>query len=687
MSPRVVSLVYRKELKETLRDRRTLIIMVLLPLVLYPLVVLALGQGAAAQRLDQQEKSSRVGITGARWQRLEHTLAGMKRVEITKPGTLDKLHAGQIDLMVVVPSGYREELARDGTVALSLSYLRSSDRSVEALRRAREALKELAADMREERLKARGLPLTLPDPVKLEEEDKATSRAMGAKILAGALPLMVVLMVLLGAFYPAIDLTAGEKERGTLETLLVSPVRRTDVITGKFLVVATIALATGLLNLGSIGLSFFLGFRTFLDMAKLPLSLPWSHLGLTVLALVPASIFYAAVMLAVAALARSFKEAQNLLTPIYMVFMMPSMLAMLPWIKLTPVSAMVPAVNIALLTREIISGKLEILPLLICLLSSLLYTAAALRLAARIYSSERLLFAPEPLATRLRARRDKTRGLRTRPDPGEAVMVLLLVMGLILMVGQRLQMADLVSGLLVTEWVLIALPVILLMRLGRFNVRAALGLRYPGTMTMLGAALAGVSGWVLVGVLVEQVQQRVMPIPEEFLKEMQRMLFSEDRHMLLDLFLLAVSPAICEELLFRGLLLRATVRPLGMRGAILLNGILFGVFHLSIHRFMPTLLLGLVLAYIALRSGSLLPGILFHFLNNGFAVVVGRLVGDATGSTPPEMVSIPVVLTAAVIFTVGIVLVNRANAGEGLAPSRARPPSTPGPSDPADPPG
>ena len=671
MSPRMVALVYRKELLETLRDRRTLIIMVLLPLVLYPLVVMILGQGAAAQRLDQKETSSRIGLSGPRWERMERALAQVERVEIAEPATVDRLHTGEIDLLVQVPAAFSKELDQDGTVSISLRYLRNSDRSVEALRRAREALLKLTNKLRDERLTSKGLPLTLADPMKLEEQDLATSKAMGAKILAGALPLMVVLMVLLGAFYPAIDLTAGEKERGTLETLLVSPVSRTDIITGKFLVVATIALATGLLNLGSMGLSFYLGFRTFLATTDINLDLPWSHLGLTVLALFPAAIFYAAVMLAVAALARSFKEAQNLLTPIYMIFMMPSMLAMLPWVKLTPLSAMVPAVNIALLTREIISGNLEIIPLLICLVSTLVYTAAALKLAARIYSSERLLFAPEPLSRRLRAKRKKSG--RAVPEPGEAAVVLLLVMGLILFVGQRLQMADLVSGLLVTEWVLIALPVVLLMRLGRFDARAALGLKYPGTRAMLGAALAGVSGWILVGVLVEQVQQRIMPIPEEFLKEMQRMLFSQERHMLLDLFLLAVSPAICEELLFRGLVLRATRGALGFRGAILLNGILFAVFHLSIHRFMPTLLLGLVLAYIALQTGSMLPGVLFHFLNNGFAVVVGRLAGDATGSTPPEMVSIPVVVTAAVVFALGITLVRKAAARAAMGAA------TPGP--------
>ena len=680
MSPRIVGLVYRKELIETLRDRRTLIIMVLLPLVLYPLVVLTLGQGAAAQRLDQQEKTSRIGFTGPRWERMERALAEVERVEIARPSTVDHLRAGKVDLLVQVPDAFSKELKRDGTVSLSLRFLRNSDRSMEALRRAREALLKLTNKLRDERLTSKGLPLTLAEPMKLEEQDLATSKAMGAKILAGALPLMVVLMVLLGAFYPAIDLTAGEKERGTLETLLVSPVRRTDIITGKFLVVATIALATGVLNLGSMGLSFYLGFRTFLVTADINLDLPWNHLGLTVLALVPASIFYAAVMLAVASLARSFKEAQNLLTPVYMVFMMPSMLAMLPWVKLTPVSAMVPAVNIALLTREIITGNLEILPLVICLLSSLLYTAAALKLAARIYSSERLLFAPEPLSRRLRAKRKKSG--RTVPEPGEAAVVLLLVMGLILFVGQRLQISDIVSGLLVTEWVLIALPVVVLMRLGRFDARKALGLINPGTRTMLGAGLAGISGWVLVGVLVEHVQQRVMPIPEEFLKEMQRLLFSQERHILLDLFLLAVTPAICEELLFRGLLLRATRGALGFGGAILLNGVLFGVFHLSIHRFMPTLLLGLVLAYIALRSGSLLPGILFHFLNNGFAVVVGRLAGDATGATPPGMVSVPVVLTAAVIFVAGIMLVNRGSPG----PEAGSQPPKPARAGPADPP-
>ncbi len=659
----VVSLVFRKELKETLRDRRTLMIMVLLPLVIYPLVVLALGQGVAATRMDQKEKVSRVGLVGKSWTQLEQALADHDRIQLVDGAAGDaRLQRRELDLLVVVPATAKKDLASGGTVALTLRYDQSQDRSSVALNRAREVIDALEVKLREARFKGRGLPLTLANPVDLERENIASSQALGAKVLAGALPLMVVLMVLLGAFYPAIDLTAGEKERGTLETLLVAPVKRTDIIAGKFLVVTTIAMVTGLLNLGSIGLSFFLGFRTYLDVAKLPIDLPWSSLAMTVVALVPASIFYAAVMLAVAALARSFKEAQNLLTPIYMVFMMPSMLAMLPWIKLTPLAALVPAVNIALLTREIITGNMQPLPVVLCIVSSVIYTGIALALAARIYSSERLLFAPEPLSTRLRGKKGRGAGgppLRTTPEPREAAIVLMMVMALILFVGQRLQLSDLVSGLLITEWVLIAMPVVLLMKLGRFDPRAALALVPVRHRVYLGAALAGLSGWVLVGVMVEQLQQRVMPIPQEMLDEMQRLLFSQERALWLDLFLLALSPAVCEELLFRGLLLRGTRQALGDRGAILLNGVLFGVFHLSIYRFFPTFTLGLVLAYIALRSGSLYPCILFHFLNNGCAVVVGRFLGDAKGNAPPELVNVPLVLAAAAVFALGIALVGR----------------------------
>ena len=656
MNFRAVGLIYAKELRETLRDRRTLIVMVLLPLVLYPVVIFAIGQAILMQQSVADEEPSTVGLGGAAWPWLEACLKKHKLIQLTRGAGRPQLDVEKIDLLVTVPADYSRSLSTYGTVALTLTHDETRQRSQQALHRTRKALAGLADELHQRRLQQRQLPRSFSKPLRLQETSVASSREVGAHMLSKVLPLLAILMVLLGAFYPAIDLTAGEKERGTLETLLVSPVPRRAVITGKFLVVATVAVCTGLLNLGSLGLTVALGVGPGLLEADASLQVPWSAVALTAVAIIPAGLFFSAVMVAVAAYARSFKEAQNLLTPVYMLCMLPAMAAMFPWIRLTPVTALIPAVNVGLLSRELISGKLPLVPLLICLASCALYTWAALGLAARIYNSERMLYAPDP-----GRREEATYRMEppsAAPQPAQAAILMLTVLGLILVVGQYLQAMDVITGLLVTEWLLIGAPVLLLVRLGRLDPVEVLHLRRVGPGTMIGALLAGLCGWFLVGVVVQSVQQRFLPMPRELMEQMTRLLFSGQRHLALDLLTLAISPAICEELLFRGVILRASRARMGVGAAVLLNGLLFGIFHLSIYRFFPTLLLGMVLALIVIRSGSIFPAMLFHCLNNACAVLAGRYLADSreVGQTS---IAPALVVAAAALFVGGMMLIRK----------------------------
>ncbi len=657
MSLRQVWLVYAKELRETLRDRRTLIVMVLLPLVMYPVVIFAIGQGIMMQQSVTGEQPSVVSVSGPAWPALNDAFKAHKKIFAERGYGEKHLADEEVDLLVTVPADYAKKLGAEGTVALSLVYDETRNTSKLALSRANDALQKLEAELSAARLQRRSLPASFAEPLRLVKKSTAQPEQVGAHLLGQVLPLLAILMVLLGAFYPAIDLTAGEKERGTLETLLVAPVSRTALITGKFLVVATVATCTGLLNLGSLGLTVAMGLGPgLLEGASEALQVPWHAVALTAVAIIPAALFFSAVMVAVAALARSFKEAQNLLTPVYMLCMMPAMAAMFPWVKLTPVTALIPAVNVGLLARELIAGRLPLLPLLLCLLSCLAYTVAALRLAARIYNSERMLFAPDP------GRRPPaaTAGLQQSPDPLQAAILMLGVLGLILLVGQLVQAMDVIVGLLITEWVLIATPVLLLIRFGELDARAVLSLHVPRVVTVVGAVMAGLSGWVLVGMVVETVQQRFMPMPKELMEQMSKMLFTGERSLALDLFTLALSPAICEELLFRGVILKASRARMGVTAAVVLNGVLFGVFHLSIYRFFPTMILGMVLALIVIRTRSIIPAMVFHFLNNGCAVLAGRFLGEAaTREAAQRQVSEPMIVAALALFVGGMALMSR----------------------------
>ncbi|MBW2735973.1 MAG: CPBP family intramembrane metalloprotease [Deltaproteobacteria bacterium] len=665
----VVWLVFKKELTETLRDRRTLMVMILLPLALYPLIGVGMAQFVGAQRQAQKARVAQVGVVGPAFTALDAAITREGLAQLHRPKdrehAVEALKARRVDLVVVVPSEYAMMLRDGESVEVELLYDKTVDHSTNTLERIREEIRALVADLLAARQAEAGLPPSFSRPIVVTRESIASPRDVGGFVLARVLPFLVVMMVLLGAFYPAIDLTAGEKERGTLEALLVAPVPRLALMGGKFLVVTTIATFTGLLNLGSVGLTVALaadGLGGKLQAAG-GLEIPWSALAMTVVAILPTAAFFSAVMLAVASLARSFKEAQNLLTPVYLICALPAALAQLPGIELGVVTALVPGVNVALLTRGLISGQLHLGLGAVTLIATSVYALLALMVAARVFDSERLLFAAEGskggfMALFRRRSRDADADadadagadagagagagageddghevVRNSPrlpirevDPGQAAMVLMAVMALVVLVGTPLQSRNIIGGLLVTEWVLILMPVAVLVFFARLPVADALRWRRPAHVAWAGAILAGLVGWYVVGTLVEQLQERFLPMPKEMLEAMHRALFATQRPLALDLFALAISPAICEELLFRGVVLRSSHR-LPLWAQVASNAVLFGLFHLSIYRFASTAALGAVLTLIAVRSGSVLPGMLFHAINNAIAVTLGRVLG------------------------------------------------------------
>jgi sodium transport system permease protein len=718
--------VYQKELTETLRDKRTLIVMILLPLSLYPLIGIGFSQYASVRKMAHRQELSRVAICGARWSalalKLHHPKMLLYRTECKTARTM--LRDGKRDLVVEVPAGAARRSRERRSVRLVLRYDETRARSRQALGRARRVIAALDRELLHARLAAENLSPQFARPTVVKEASVATRRQVGSFILAQALPLLVVLMVLLGAFYPAIDLTAGEKERGTLEALLVTPIPRFALIGGKFLAVTTIAVITGVLNLGSIGLTLALGFGAALEGAGVAVEIPWTSLLMTLFALLPAAAFFSALMVAVAALARSFKEAQNLLTPVYLVCMVPAMVAQFPEVGLDLGTAMIPALNVSLVTRDLIAGKADVLLVTLALLATSIHAVFALLAAARIFNSERLLFASDrPLfagslwGTLIGGRKetvDRGKEPMTQPDEqpsasgqqtntpsiveirenvaeirenvaeirenvaeirenvaeirenvappipslGSAGVLLMLVLALTILVGSPLQAKDLVSGLLVTEWLLVALPVVLAIRLSASSARATLSLYPARPLNVIGALLAGLSGWYVVSLLVEHVQQQFLPMPKEFIEAMKQLLSGQQRALWVDVLVIAVSPAICEELLFRGYLLRAS-RSLGAITAITANAVLFGIFHLSIYRFFPTALLGAALATITFRTRSLWPAMLFHALNNSMAMVMVRYGPEDTLSFGSSAANVAGAAGMVALFTLGVFLATR----------------------------
>jgi sodium transport system permease protein len=477
----------------------------------------------------------------------------------------------------------------------------------------------------------------------------ALQARLGGYLLSKALPLFVVLMVLLGAFYPAIDVTAGERERGTLETVLCSPIRRFDLMLGKVLAVAALAALTGVLNLASMAITLAQILR--LAAQNVVVDIPWGHALLSSLVIFPAALLFAAAFVALGATARTFKEAQTLLLPVYFLTVAPAMAGAIGEYRLAGMVAWIPGMNITLLARDLLVGRATWSGGLGTLASTLLLSAAALTAAARIYDSERLV-APTP-------RRQRTPGAATRTtNAADALVLFALAFLLLYFVFLPIEQRHLATGLLVAEWVGLFGLVWLFARASGQTFKHVLGFSRPRPRAVLGAALVGCSAWAAVAIFSEWL----LPVPKQMLEDLRKLLIPMDgsRGFAATLLLVAASPAICEECLFRGPILRGLRTRMGAGSAVVITAVLFGLFHLDVFRLIPTAILGVVLGFIALESGSIVPAMVAHFCNNAVLITLANLHLDQRMETLSHRALTLMVIASLALTGIGIKLVHGA---------------------------
>jgi sodium transport system permease protein len=611
MKPSDVLLVAFKELRETLRDRRTLVVMVMFPLVVYPLVSLMMAQVMASHTARGEARRSRVTVLGpadAAEPVRARLRAAPKAYELVPPAAgnaAPAVETGALDaaLEVSPPAG--------GTTRVRLLWDEARDES-------RQAHDRLSATLGGQLAPGCG-PL-----FSLEDRSVAPRARVGGYVLSKLLPLIVVVMIMLGAFYPAIDITAGERERGTLETILSAPVSRFDLMTGKVLAVATLSAVTGLLNMASMSLTLIEGVR--LVGATTPVAIPWTRAASTLIVVVPAAFLFASVMVAIGAMARSFKEAQTLLTPVYFLCFTPSLIAGLGDWELGGITAVAPGVNVTLLARDLVLGTATLGNTLLVVASTLACGALALSLAARLYDSERLLAAADEGSLKLGAWVRRLVGLdgggaaaaagtpAPAPGPGHALAVFGIAFILNIAVFAHLQTWRLVPGLMLSQWGGLLGLVVLYARSTGQRFTDVLRLRRAPARAFAGAALVGLSGWIVV----LSISHWFLPQPPPDVEAKLRQLLAPagGRAFGLTLALVALTPAFCEEALFRGAILRGFAATLPRLTSAVLTGVLFGLFHANLYQLVPATLLGIVLSLIALRSGSILPSMLTHFINN-----------------------------------------------------------------------
>lgn len=388
MSP--LPVLFKKELLDVVRDRRTVLLTLVLPVLLYPGILTLMGAIISAGKDRLKNEPLVVAVTSGDAQAFldgQPTPGRTSWLRVERPAAEQLLREQKVAAIVDAPEGSTRAVAEDRQATVTVLYTKRFDRSMEALERLRPVLEAVNARALTLRLEARQLDPSFATPVKLEASDLDFQQDLGPLIASRLLPVVLLMMLFIGALYPAVDLTAGEKERGTLETLLVAPVRPVQVMAAKYLTVALVSIASTLANLAAMAGTFGAGL-SLAGEASTSMRFTWGQVGVMLACLLPAALLVSGVALAVASMARTFKEGQALMTPVLLVGLAPALVAQMPGIELNTATALIPLLNVALLVKAAVLGTATLADVLLTQASVLLCAGAALKWAASAFDSE-----------------------------------------------------------------------------------------------------------------------------------------------------------------------------------------------------------------------------------------------------------------------------------------------------------
>jgi len=393
--------VYRKELMDILRDRRTIISMLIVPMVAMPVMTLGFGGASASLVKSALEQVPEVMVLGGEHSpKVRAALSADKRIKIVTPSAdyAARISNKSLRAAVDLPDDFDERMDRAAeSVPLKIYYYQGEMRSGFGADAIEKVIRDYRDQVLKDRLAARSLPASFALPVQTSRQNVAPPEKVGGTVIGMLLPYIIILLSLTGAMYPALDLTAGEKERGTMETILSSPTSRTHLVLGKFLVVLTASLVTAMCSLLSMTTIYLIS-RGVLGIAmqgKFSLGsftvAPASVLAVIVM-LIPLAVLFSALLLMLGTFARSFKEAQSYAGPLILIAILPAVAGLLPGVELSPKLALVPILNLSLVSKEIFTGAFPWGYIGMVFLATCLYAGVALWAATRMFNRESVLF-------------------------------------------------------------------------------------------------------------------------------------------------------------------------------------------------------------------------------------------------------------------------------------------------------
>ena len=695
-----VKLIFDRELRDQLRDRRTLFTVVVMPIVLYPLMGMAMLQVAQFMR-EYPAKIWIIGhenlaespslvvdgdvnedfIHGDEADLIQLSLAEAEDNELNElvsqfrenPNSpaaatlVDQLIKAEmkkreIDVAVIVPSAVafvddQATAGQDPVPARANSppkiyvfHNSASDQSRIGAGRVKSVLNRWQQSVIKERLSVNGIAPTMVSGIHVVDADVADKLGKQTAIWSKLFPFIIMVWSLTGAFYPAIDLCAGEKERGTFETLLSSPAARSEIAIGKLLTVMTFSTTTAVLNLISMA---FTGLFVASRMGGMPggISLgvpPLASIGWLLLALIPISALFSAIALAAAAFARSSKEGQYYLVPLMMISMPLMMIPMMPSIKLDFGTSLIPISGLMMLLRGLIEGQYaECIkygaPVCIITFACCWF---AVRWVVHQFNSESVLFRPSERFGVGTWFRHVIRERHQLPSFSNAILCAMVILVAKFFIGFAVSPPqDFLDFAKITVIILaatIAVPALIM---------ALLLTKSPGKSLRLNvcspaAACAAVLMAVMLSPLFTWFTGLVMIVypPSGDMFQLQAAvsnILGTAPNIFAILAVFALAPAIFEELAFRGFILSGMQSLRNKWQAILITSLLFGIAHGVLQQSLITSVVGVVMAIIAVQTKSIFPCMLFHLTHNSMTVLLSSAKASVVESTSLAQILTP----------------------------------------------
>ena len=674
MTWRNVRLILSREIRDQLRDRRTLFMIFVLPVLMYPLLGMSMFQVLQFMK----EESTNVLVSGVEAlpesPRLIDTdkFASQWFTEIDKADLLkvivgdDKVTVedakrmvgkGDFEAVVIVPSDFSSQLdafrtrlksgkgkpvatkdgdkpEASGVPSPEIIYSTAKEKSQLAYLRVSRVLQNWNDEIVRGNLESSDVPFSAMKPFAVHEYDVAETSQRNAAVWSKILPFLLLIWALTGAFYPAIDLCAGEKERGTLETLLSSPAERSEIVWGKLLTIMAFSIATALLNIVSIG---FTGAAVSSHLPEIGPPPAAAAIWLTV-ALIPMSAMFSALCLALAAFAKSTKEGQYYLMPLVLITLPLVVLPLAPGVELNLGNSLIPVTGVMLLLRSMLEGEyvtaLPYIPVVIAVTA--LCCQLAIRWATEQFNSESVLFRESERFDFAAWVRHMFRDRQDTPSlaAGVACGLMILMLRFFMSFAQPAPenfhdvMRSAIAGLLA---VVLTPALLMTLFMTRSPVQTLL-LRRPNWLTLPAMVVLAAALHPLV-IKMSHVVRHLYPIDPKLTASLEKII-SEAPSLTMLILVLALTPAFCEELAYRGFILSGLRRQGNKWRAILVTSLLFGAAHGFVQQSIMATITGTVLGFIAVQTGSILPGMVYHFCHNSVPLLLTKLTPEVLAANP-----------------------------------------------------